>query len=121
MCFFVFVDFRFLRSFSLSQRDFCLWPSASATTLRSMATVTAELAAMDGKLQKEGPTEAAASTDAAAPETVATESSESSAPAEKWCADGAMRKRIRRKPCLRTSSELICAGHVRHVMRSLLS
>ena len=48
-----------------------------------MATVTAELAAMDGKLQKEGPTEAAASTDAAAPETVATESSESSAPAEK--------------------------------------
>ena len=82
--FFVFVDLRCCRSFSVSQRDFGLWCTASESSLRTMATtVTPDVAAVDGELQKEVSTGSAASTDEAALATVDTQCGEPSAPAEK--------------------------------------
>ena len=43
MCFLVFVDLRCCRSFSVSQRDFGLWCTASESSLRTIATVTPAL------------------------------------------------------------------------------
>ena len=71
--FFVFVDLRCCRSFSVSQRDFGLWCTASESSLRTMATVTPDVAAVDGELQKEVSTGGAASTDEAALATVDTQ------------------------------------------------
>ena len=73
MCFFVFVDLRCCRSFSVSQRDFGLWCTASESSLRTMATVTPDVAAVDGELQKEVSTGGAASTDEAELATVDTQ------------------------------------------------